>query len=93
MRSDDLTHALAVSAFSTNRVSFASGLEPLYELLQAKQIQGMVIEPFDYPALDEKKIRAQRSPKERSGTLSPVSRNQVSRAWVRRSPPCANREK
>ena len=40
-----------------NRVSQAGGLSPLYELLLANKIQGMIIEPFDYPALQEKKIR------------------------------------
>jgi polar amino acid transport system substrate-binding protein len=40
-----------------NRVSQAGGLSPLYELLLANKIQGMIIEPFDYPSLDEKKIR------------------------------------
>ena len=40
-----------------NRVSQASGLEPLYQTLTLNKIQGMIIEPFDYPALDEKKIR------------------------------------
>lgn len=42
---------------TANRVSQAGGLSPLYELLLANKIQGMIIEPFDYPALDEKKIR------------------------------------
>lgn len=42
---------------ASSRVSQAGGLSPLYELLQANKIQGMIIEPFDYPALDEKKIR------------------------------------
>lgn len=40
------------------RVDYASGLGPLYQLLMNNRIQGMVIEPFDFPALDEKKIRA-----------------------------------
>lgn len=40
-----------------SRVSQASGLPPLYELLVTNKIQGMIIEPFDYPALEEKKIR------------------------------------
>lgn len=40
-----------------NRVSQAGGLEPLYQTLMLNHIQGMIIEPFDYPALDEKKIR------------------------------------
>lgn len=42
---------------AANRVSQAGGLSPLYETLILNRIQGMVIEPFDYPALDEKKIR------------------------------------
>jgi polar amino acid transport system substrate-binding protein len=40
-----------------NRVSQASGLAPLYQTLLLNHIQGMIMEPFDYPALDEKKIR------------------------------------
>ena len=40
-----------------NRVSQAGGLAPLYEALIHQRIQGMIMEPFDYPALDEKKIR------------------------------------
>ena len=40
-----------------SRVSQAGGLAPLYQTLMANQIQGMIIEPFDYPALEEKKIR------------------------------------
>lgn len=40
-----------------NRISQANGLAPLYQTLLLNRIQGMIIEPFDYPALDEKKIR------------------------------------
>lgn len=40
-----------------NRVSQAGGLAPLYQILMLGYIQGMIIEPFDYPALEEKKIR------------------------------------
>jgi polar amino acid transport system substrate-binding protein len=40
-----------------NRVTRASGLEPLYDALIARQIQGMIIEPFDYPAIGAKRIR------------------------------------
>lgn len=39
------------------RLSQAGGLDPLYQLLMQNQIQGMIIEPFDYPALDDKAIR------------------------------------
>ncbi|MBS1140859.1 MAG: hypothetical protein H6R13_2312 [Proteobacteria bacterium] len=42
---------------AADRVSQAGGLSPLYELLLANKIQGMIIEPFDYPVLEEKKIR------------------------------------
>ena len=40
-----------------NRVSQAGGLDPLYQALMLNHIQGMIIEPFDYPALDDKRIR------------------------------------
>jgi polar amino acid transport system substrate-binding protein len=40
-----------------NRVSQAGGLAPLYQTLTLNRIQGMIIEPFDYPVLEEKKIR------------------------------------
>ena len=40
-----------------NRVSQAGGLAPLYQTLMQGRVQGMIIEPFDFPALEEKKIR------------------------------------
>jgi len=40
-----------------NRVSKAGGLAPLYQTLMLNLIQGMIIEPFDFPTLEEKKIR------------------------------------
>ena len=40
-----------------NRVSKAGGLDPLYQTLMLNLIQGMIIEPFDYPTLEEKRIR------------------------------------
>ena len=42
---------------AVERVSQAGGLAPLYQTLMLGHIQGMIIEPFDYPTLDEKKIR------------------------------------
>lgn len=42
---------------TANRISQASGLAPLYQTLLLNRLQGMIIEPFDYPALDEKMIR------------------------------------
>lgn len=40
-----------------NRVTQAGSLEPLYQALMENRIQGMIIEPFDYPVLSEKRIR------------------------------------
>lgn len=40
-----------------NRLSQAGGLGPLYQTLMLNRIQGMIIEPFDYPTLEEAKIR------------------------------------
>lgn len=42
---------------AADRVSQAGGLAPLYQTLMLNHIQGMIIEPFDYPTLDEKRIR------------------------------------
>ena len=39
------------------RVSYSTGLEPLYKILVMNRIQGMIIEPFDYPALEVNKIK------------------------------------
>lgn len=43
---------------TANRVSQANGLAPLYQTLFLNRIQGMIIEPFDTPALEEKKLHA-----------------------------------
>lgn len=40
-----------------NRVSHASTLDPLYEVLLDNRVQAMIIEPFDYPALESSRIR------------------------------------
>ncbi len=40
-----------------NRLSQAGGLAPLYQTLMAGRVQGMIIEPFDFPAVEEKMIR------------------------------------
>jgi polar amino acid transport system substrate-binding protein len=42
---------------AANRISHAGGLGPLYQTLLQGQIHAMIIEPFDFPALEEKKIR------------------------------------
>ena len=42
-----------------NRVSFATSLEPLYEVLLDNRVQAMIIEPFDYPTIERGAIRTQ----------------------------------
>ena len=42
-----------------HRVTYATSLEPLYQVLIDGRIQAMVIEPFDYPTLESAKIREQ----------------------------------
>jgi polar amino acid transport system substrate-binding protein len=41
------------------RVSHASSLEPLYQVLLDNRVQAMIIEPFDYPTLESARIREQ----------------------------------
>ncbi len=56
-RYSESANQLVDSLQEANRVSQAGGLAPLYQALMQGHIQGMVIEPFDFPALDEKRIR------------------------------------
>jgi polar amino acid transport system substrate-binding protein len=44
---------------ATARVSYATHLQPLYQVLLDNQVQAMIIEPFDYPTLETTRIRAQ----------------------------------
>lgn len=46
---------------AANRLSQSGGLAPLYKTLMLNHVQGMIIEPFDFPALDEKSIRGSTS--------------------------------
>jgi polar amino acid transport system substrate-binding protein len=39
------------------RVSWATSLDPLYEVLLERSVQAMIIEPFDYPTLQSARIR------------------------------------
>ena len=41
------------------RVSFATQLDPLYQVLLDGRVQAVIIEPFDYPTLDTANIRSQ----------------------------------
>ncbi|WP_090691503.1 substrate-binding periplasmic protein [Paraburkholderia phenazinium] len=56
-RYSESANRLVDSLAADNRVTQAGGLDPLYQALLVGRIQGMIIEPFDYPAIDEKKIR------------------------------------
>lgn len=56
-RYSDSANRLVDKLSAENRVSQAGGLDPLYQALVLRRIQGMIIEPFDYPAIDEKSIR------------------------------------
>lgn len=56
-RYSDNANRLVDRLSASNRVSLAGGLEPLYEALLLNRIQGMIMEPFDYPAVQEKRIR------------------------------------
>ncbi|MEI8169167.1 MAG: transporter substrate-binding domain-containing protein [Rhodoferax sp.] len=40
-----------------NRVLYATGLDPLYELLALNRIQGMIIEPFDYSQVAGRSVK------------------------------------
>lgn len=39
------------------RVSYAAGLDPLYEVLMTNRVQAMIIEPFDYPEIESARIK------------------------------------
>lgn len=39
------------------RVSQAAGFDPLYQVLQSNRIQGMIIEPFDFPETQSARLR------------------------------------
>jgi len=41
------------------RVSYATSLDPLYQLLLENRVQAMIIEPFDQPALESARLREQ----------------------------------
>jgi polar amino acid transport system substrate-binding protein len=56
-RYSESANRLVDTLAADNRVSQAGGLDPLYQALILRRVQGMIIEPFDYPAIDAKKIR------------------------------------
>ena len=41
------------------RMSYSTSLDPLFEVLLDNRVQGMIIEPFDYPTLERAAIREQ----------------------------------
>ena len=42
---------------AAGRVSHASSLYPLFELLVEDRVQAMIVEPFDYPTLESERLR------------------------------------
>jgi len=56
-RYSESANRLVDSLQAAHRINLGGGLAPLYQALMLNHIQGMIIEPFDYPTLDEKKIR------------------------------------
>ena len=42
---------------ATARVDYATNLDALYQVLLGSRVQAMIIEPFDYPALENARIR------------------------------------
>jgi polar amino acid transport system substrate-binding protein len=38
-------------------VSYATQLDPLYQVLLTNRVQAMIIEPFDYPAIESGRLR------------------------------------
>ena len=45
-------NALVDALDDDQRVTYATSLDPLYAILQDNHIQAMIVEPFDYPAID-----------------------------------------
>ncbi|MBB3214057.1 polar amino acid transport system substrate-binding protein [Herbaspirillum sp. Sphag1AN] len=58
-RYSDAANRLVDVLSSRDQVVLAGGLDPLYAALLSNRIQGMIMEPFDYPALQAKNIREQ----------------------------------
>lgn len=56
-RYSETANRLVDALHEARRVTQAGGLSPLYQTLMLNHIQGMIIEPFDYPALEERNIR------------------------------------
>ena len=56
-RYSESANQLVDKLLMTHRVSQSNGLAPLYQTLMLNRVQGMIMEPFDYPAMEEKKIR------------------------------------
>jgi len=57
-RYSESANSLVDSLQEDNRVNQSGGLAPLYQAFLQNHIQAMIIEPFDFPALEEEKIRS-----------------------------------
>ena len=58
-RYSDKANRLVDMLSAHDQVTQAGGLDPLYAALLSNRIQGMIMEPFDYPALQAKQLREQ----------------------------------
>lgn len=58
-RYSDAANRLVDLLGAHDQVTLAGGLDPLYAALLSNRIQGMIMDPFDYPALQAKNIRKQ----------------------------------
>jgi polar amino acid transport system substrate-binding protein len=57
-RYSDSANRLVDRLDAQQRLTLSAGLGPLFTALVADRVQGMIIEPFDYPTLESAQIRA-----------------------------------
>jgi polar amino acid transport system substrate-binding protein len=50
-------NAMVDRLHEAQRVSYAAGLDPLYQVLLSNRVQAMIIEPFDYPEIENGRIK------------------------------------
>ncbi len=56
-RYSENANRLVDNLVSERRIEYATQLEPLYQIMTLNRVQGMIIEPFDYPQVDAGSIR------------------------------------
>ena len=58
-RYGEQANAFVDAVESEQRITYASSLDPLYTILLDDGIQAMIIEPFDFPAIADARLKAQ----------------------------------